>query len=156
MAFGPYFPANYQPYQTRTVEAIPVDNENAILGFPVAVGATVMFISKDDHFVAFKTNGMNGESAVTFYDRRPPAPAPEPFDPSLYVRRDELDKLLKGMRKDEMYEPLRPASDEPAADASAAPRRSGGYTTPARPQYPAGYDKPAADSIPFDADRAGY
>lgn len=114
MPYNPFFPVNYQPYQqqqyqqpqTRTVEAIPVDDENVVLSFPVAVGATVMMVAKDDRFVAFKSNGMNGESAISFYDRRPPAPAQEPFDPSLYVRRDELEKLLASMRKDETHEPI--------------------------------------------------
>lgn len=171
MAFNPWFPANYQPYQpqyqqqsvqTRAVEAIPVDDENAVVGFPVALGATALFISKNDRFVAFKSNNMNGESEVMFFDRRPPAPAPEPFDPSQYVRRDELDRILKSVRKDDMYEPIRqPAGraasspDEPAANASAAPRRSGGYTSPARPQYSARDDQPAADFEPPYADRAG-
>ena len=108
MPYNPYFPVNYQPYQqqpqTRSVEAIPVDNEDVVLSFPVAVGATVMMVAKDDRFVAFKTNGMNGESSISFYDRRPPAPAQEPFDPSLYVRRDELEKLIASIRKEETHE----------------------------------------------------
>ena len=131
MPYNPFFPVNYQPYQqqqyqqpqTRTVEAIPVDDENVVLSFPVAVGATVMMVAKDDRFVAFKTNGMNGESSISFYDRRPPAPEPVPFDASQYVRRDELEKIIASMRrKDEMYEPVRPVAritDEPSANASA-------------------------------------
>ena len=128
MPYNPFFPVNYQPYQqyqqpqTRTVEAIPVDDEDVVLSFPVAVGATVMMVAKDDRFVAFKTNGMNGESAISFYDKRPPAPAQEPFDPSLYVRRDELERIIANMRKDGMYEPIRSAAritDEPTADARA-------------------------------------
>lgn len=151
MAFNPWFPANYQPYQpqyqqqsvqTRAVEAIPVDDENAVVGFPVALGATALFISKNDRFVAFKSNNMNGESEVMFFDRRPPAPAPEPFDPSLYVRRDELEKLLKNMRKDDMYEPIRPVrnTDEPAADASADKIQPRSGAPAERPQYPRRHD----------------
>lgn len=126
MPYNPFFPVNYQPYQqqpqTRSVEAIPVDSEDVVLSFPVAVGATVMMVAKDDRFVAFKTNGMNGESSISFYDRRPPAPEPVPFDASQYVRRDELEKIIANMRKDGMYEPIRPAAritDEPAANAAA-------------------------------------
>lgn len=111
MAYNPYFPQPYQPYQpqsvqTRAVEAIPVDDENAVVGFPVALGATALFISKNDRFVAFKSNNMNGESEVIFFDRRPPAPEPEPFDASLYVRKDELAAMLAGIRKEPENEPV--------------------------------------------------
>lgn len=104
MPYNPYFPAAYQQYQqmptqTRTVEAIPVDNEDAVVSFPVAVGATVMLVAKDDHFVAFKTNGMNGESTVSFYDKRPPAPPTPVFDPKAYVTRDELESRLAAILK---------------------------------------------------------
>lgn len=106
MAYNPYFPATYQPLypmpqlqqqaqtQSRMVEIVPVDSVEAAQSFPVAIGATQMMIAKDDSFVAFKTNGVNGQSSFTVYDRRPPAPPQEPFSLEEYVRKDELEKLL--------------------------------------------------------------
>ena len=107
MAYNPqvYFPQNYQPqypqYQPvqqqptgRMVEVIPVDNESVAVDFPVSVGSTVEFMAKDDSFVAFKTVEMNGQSSFAIYDLRPPAPPAPAFDPSAYVRRDEIDALV--------------------------------------------------------------
>jgi len=80
-----------QQTQTRTVEVVPVPNEQTVYDFPVAVGATQEFMATDDSFVAFKTNGVNGQSSVSFYDKRPPAPptpAPE------YMTRAEVEELI--------------------------------------------------------------
>ena len=108
MAYNPmnYLPQYQTPYYqqpvptTRAVEAIPVDNENQVLTWPVNVGATVLFMSKDDSFVAFKTNTMKGEDAPVFYDKRPPLPPQPAFDPSAYVTRDELEKRLMAFQKE--------------------------------------------------------
>lgn len=80
-----------QQTQTRTVEVVPVPNEQTVYEFPVAVGVTQEFMATDDSFVAFKTNGVNGQSSVSFYDKRPPAPpAPAPE----YMTRAEVEELI--------------------------------------------------------------
>ena len=100
-----YFPATYQPMypqpiypqmqqqpvQTRTVEVVPVPNEQAVLDFPVAVGVTQEFMATDDSFVAFKTNSANGQISTSFYDHRPPVPkAPEPE----YMTRADVEAMI--------------------------------------------------------------
>lgn len=72
-----------QQQQSRMVEVIPVANENAVVDFPVPVGVTQEFVAQDDSFVAFKSNGVNGQSDVVYYDKRPPAPPAPAFDPAV-------------------------------------------------------------------------
>ena len=80
--------------QTRMVEVIPVANESAVVDFPVPVGVTQEFVAQDDSFVAFKSNGVNGQSGIVYYDKRPPAPPTPVFDPSVFVRRDEIEDMV--------------------------------------------------------------
>lgn len=80
--------------QSRMVEVIPVANESAVVDFPVPVGVTQEFMAQDDSFVAFKSNGVNGQSGIVYYDRRPPAPPAPTFDPAAFVRRDEIDGMI--------------------------------------------------------------
>lgn len=80
--------------QSRMVEVIPVANESAVVDFPVPVGVTQEFVAQDDSFVAFKSNGVNGQSDIIYYDRRPPAPPTPTFDPAAFVRRDEIDGMI--------------------------------------------------------------
>lgn len=86
-------PAQHQQ-QSRMVEVIPVANESAVVDFPVPVGVTQEFVAQDDSFVAFKSNGVNGQSGVIYYDRRPPAPPAPSFDPSVFVRKDEIEGMI--------------------------------------------------------------
>jgi len=110
MAYTNPFPVGYQPYnpyayqqyqqmqqptqQTRSVDVVAVGNEKAVEDFFVPVGVTQMFVATDDSFVAFKSNGANGQGGITYYDKRPPAPQEPTFDPSVYVRRDEIDGIV--------------------------------------------------------------
>lgn len=107
MAWNNGFPATYQQmympqyqqpvYQqpnTRTVEIVPVDNEDSAAGFPVGMGATQMMIAKDDSFVAVKSVSVNGQSDFVIYDKRPPAPPAPTFNPKEYVRKDEIETLV--------------------------------------------------------------
>lgn len=98
-AFGPYQVApqpmpQHTQQQSRMVEVIPVTNEAAIADFPVPVGVTQEFVAQDDSFVAFKSNSVNGQSGIVYYDKRPPAPPVPAFDPSVYVRKDEIGELI--------------------------------------------------------------
>ena len=84
----------YQQPNTRTVEIVPVDNEDSAAGFPVGMGATQMMIAKDDSFVAVKSVSVNGQSDFVIYDKRPPAPPAPTFNPQEYVRKDEVETLV--------------------------------------------------------------
>lgn len=128
MAYNPsmYFPQNYPMYQmpqmapqapqSRMVDIVPVDSVEAAETFPVAVGATQMMIAKDDSFIAVKINGVNGQSSFAVYDKRPPSPPAPVFDPSEYVRKDEVETLVsaalamhgnrKGRHEEDMNEHL--------------------------------------------------
>lgn len=87
-------PVPQHQQQSRMVEVIPVANEGAVVDFPVPVGVTQEFVAQDDSFVAFKSNGVNGQSDIVYYDRRPPAPPAPAFDPAAFVRRDEIDGMI--------------------------------------------------------------
>lgn len=106
------FPVGYQPaypqaqtyqqvYQqqqqqpvSRLVEVFPVDAEADAEKFPVGMGATGMMFARDDSFIAVKSVGVNGQVSCIFYDKRPPAPPVPAFNPSDYVRRDEVEMLV--------------------------------------------------------------
>lgn len=112
MAYNPYFPQPYQPYQPQTfaptirTEIIQVDNEEAAKAYPVGAGATQMMIARDDSAIFVKTALQNGQYSMEVFVKRPPAPEPEPFDPSQFVRRDELAAMLAGMRREPENEPV--------------------------------------------------
>ena len=105
MAYNPmnYFPATYQPMyqmpqiqqpmqpQGRMVDVVPIDSVESAESFPVPIGATQLMISKDDSFIAVKSNGVNGQSKFDVYDKRPPAPPMPKYNMADYVRRDEID-----------------------------------------------------------------
>lgn len=79
---------------TIHAEIVQIDGEAAIAQFPVNAGASQMMMAKDDSFIAVKSMLANGQYTVDFYDKRPPAPPEPTFDPSAYVRRDEIDGLV--------------------------------------------------------------
>lgn len=87
---------NAQPVQvnSRMVEIVPVDTEEAAAGWPVGVGSTQAMMAKDDSFIAFKSVAVNGQTEFVLYDKRPPKPPKPEFDPSQYVRRDEVETLI--------------------------------------------------------------
>ena len=104
MAYNPqmYFPNYYQQIpqpSSRMVEVVPVDSVESAAAFPVAVGATILMIAKDDSFIAVKVSGVNGQSSFEVYDRRPPAPPAPAFDPSEYVTREELESRLEALTR---------------------------------------------------------
>ena len=109
MAYNPYFPQPYQPQTfapTIRTEIIQVDNEEAAKAYPVGAGATQMMIARDDSAIYIKSALQNGQYSMEVFVKRPPAPEPEPFDPSLYVRRDELAAMLAGIRREPENEPV--------------------------------------------------
>ena len=114
MAYNPqlYFPQNYQPMyqpqipqmpqitqpqqaqQTKYVEVVPVDNIAEAETCPMAAGSSFLFFARDDSFIAVKSVGVNGQQSFSVFDKRPPAPAAPPFDPSAYVTMEELETRL--------------------------------------------------------------
>ena len=117
MAIWNGYPATYQPmypqYQqpmagtqmpqpaqqmftppTIRAEIVQVDGEEAAKAYPVGAGATQMLMAKDDSAIYIKTSLPNGQSNLVIYEKRPPAPPSPVFDPSLYVRRDEVETLI--------------------------------------------------------------
>lgn len=121
MAYNNGFPVNYpqfypqyqQPYQmpqyqqpmqqtqqqpsSRMTEVFPAASEKAVLEFPVTAGTTQMFVATDDSFIAIKEASVTGQVTVQFYDKRPPAPPEKPFDPAVFVTRDELEQRLAAL-----------------------------------------------------------
>lgn len=124
MAYGNFFPASYQqsffgppvpfypqqqaqqaqnPPQTQAAqmmtpptiraEIVQVDNEEAAERFPVGIGSSQMMIAKDDSAIFVKTASANGYTLDVF-EKRPPAPPAPVFDPSAFVRRDEINELI--------------------------------------------------------------
>lgn len=97
-----YQPQMYQAQQTQQMmtpptiraEIVQVDGEEAAAVYPVGAGATQMLMAKDDSAIFIKTALPNGQSNLVVYEKRPPAPPAPVFDPSLYVRRDEVEMLV--------------------------------------------------------------
>lgn len=99
---------NYAAQQARYVEVIPVDSEEEVERAAVAVGGTGLFAARNNRFLAVKSVELNGEPTTDYYDLRPPAPKPKPFDPKEYIRRDEIMDILADIlnRKEEAHEPV--------------------------------------------------
>ena len=80
---------------TIRAEIVQVDGEDAAKSFPVGAGASQMMIARDDSAIFVKTAMANGQTTLDVYVKRPPAPPAPVFDPADYVRRDELEALIK-------------------------------------------------------------
>ena len=100
----PYLMPQYQqPMQqvqqpaSRMTEVFPAASEKAVLEFPVTAGTTQMFVATDDSFIAIKEASVTGQVTVQFYDKRPPAPPEKPFDPAVFVTREELEQRLAAL-----------------------------------------------------------
>lgn len=119
MPYNPamYFPQTYQPqmYQplqnmqqavfqngnnqsmtppTIHAEIVQVDNEDAVDRFPLAAGASQMFMTRDDAHIIIKTMYQNGQYNKDCFDKRPPAPVEPPFDPAAYVTKEEFESRI--------------------------------------------------------------
>ena len=88
-----------QPAQDMTptirTDIKQVDSIEAISKCPPAPGTTGAYMTKDDKIIVFRSMYANGEYTDKIYDVRPPAPPAPKFDPAEYVRRDEVEKLVK-------------------------------------------------------------
>jgi len=72
-----------------------VDSIEAISKNPPAPGTTGAYMTKDEKMIIFRSMYANGEYSDKIYDERPPAPPAPKFDPAEYVRRDEIQALVK-------------------------------------------------------------
>lgn len=91
---------NQQPVQqdmtpTIRTEMKQVESIEAISKCPPAPGTTGAYMTKDEKMIIFRSMYANGEYTDKIYDERPPAPPAPKFDPSEYVRRDEIQALVK-------------------------------------------------------------
>ena len=104
-----YFPTGYQPYvpypqyqsytqqpqqytpPTIRAEIIQVGDEQEVQNYPLAAGATQMFMSKDDKCIFIKTAYANSPAQIVRYTKGEPEPPVE------YVTREELDRRLNGI-----------------------------------------------------------
>ena len=88
-----------QPAQDMTptirTDIKQVDSIEAISKTPPAPGTTGAYMTKDEKMIVFRSMYANGEYSDRIYDERPPAPPAPKFDPSEYVRRDEIQALVK-------------------------------------------------------------
>jgi hypothetical protein len=79
---------------TIRAEIIQIEDEAAVNRFPVAGGASQMFMTRAEDKIIIKTMGQDGPLPLIVYEKRPPAPPAPKFDPSEYVRRDEVETLV--------------------------------------------------------------
>lgn len=79
---------------TIRAEIIQIEDEAAVDRFPLAAGASQMFMTRAEDKIIIKTMGQDGALPLVIYDKRPPAPPAPKFDPAEYMRRDEADKLI--------------------------------------------------------------
>lgn len=109
MAYN-YFPASYptynpylsqpqqyqQPQQQYTpptihAEIVQVNGEQEVKDYPLAAGATQMFMSKDDSCIFIKTAYANSPAQITTYCKTEPVVEPQPD----YITREEFEKRLE-------------------------------------------------------------
>lgn len=107
-AYPTYFPGqNYAPQNygqatqgqsmtppTIHAEIIQVDDESVVDRFPMSAGNSQMFITKDESSIIIKTMFQNGQFNKDYFDKRPPAPQKPEFDPTAYVRKDEINDFI--------------------------------------------------------------
>lgn len=87
-------PAPVMTPPTIRAEIIQIEDEAAVDRFPLAAGASQMFMTRAEDKIIIKTMGQDGALPLVIYDKRPPAPPAPKFDPAEYMRRDEADKLI--------------------------------------------------------------
>lgn len=80
---------------TISMQMKQVDSIDAIDRLPLAAGTTGAYMTKDEKNIVFREMFANGEHKDSIYDLRPPAPPAPKFDPAEYVRKDEMDQLVK-------------------------------------------------------------
>lgn len=90
-------PAQMMTPPTIRAEIIQIEDEAAVDRFPLAAGASQMFMTRAEDKIIIKTMGQDGSLPLVIYDKRPPAPPAPVFDPGEYVRKDEFDERLNAI-----------------------------------------------------------
>lgn len=80
-------------YPTIHADIVQTDDSGVIERWPVSQDKPQMFIDHAETVITVKSVSGNGVT-LDYYDKRPPAPSTPPFNPSEYVRRDELPELI--------------------------------------------------------------
>ena len=89
-------PVNQQDMTpTIRTEIKQVDSLDAIDRVPMAGGTSQMFMTKDESTIIIRSMLANGQHSDEIYDKRPPAPPAPKFNPAEYVRRDEVDTIIR-------------------------------------------------------------
>ena len=87
-------PAPMMTPPTIRAEIIQIEDEAAVDRFPLAAGASQMFMTRAEDKIIIKTMGQDGALPLVIYDKRPPEPPAPKFDPAQFLRRDEVDKII--------------------------------------------------------------
>lgn len=102
MAYNPYFPQTYQPYQPQVMtpptiraDIVQVENEQAAENYPLSSGSQMM-ISRDESAIFVKSITPTGVRLDVFV-KRPPTPQKPSFDPAAYVTKDELEARVAAL-----------------------------------------------------------
>ena len=116
-------PAQMMTPPTIRAEIIQIDDdgwEDYVDHFPVAGGASQMFMTRSEGKIIIKSTGQTGPLPLIIYDKRPPAPPAPVFDPGEFVRKDEFNERLNAIL--DALEANQ--KEEPAQTAQNAPRRA--------------------------------
>lgn len=92
----PQQPAQQQRLTPPTIHAdiIQIGTLDEMSQYPIAPGASQMFITKDEKTIAVRSMYANNQHSDDIYDKRPPAPPAPTLNPADYVRKDELEALI--------------------------------------------------------------
>lgn len=104
---------------TIRAEIIQIEDEAAVDRFPLAAGASQMFMTRAEDKIIIKTMGQDGALPLVIYDKRPPAPPAPKFDPGEFVRKDEFNERLNAIL--DALEANQ--KEQPAQTAQKAPQR---------------------------------
>lgn len=105
---------------TIRADIIQIEDEAAVDRFPVAAGASQMFMTRAEDKIIIKTMGQDGALPLVIYDKRPPAPPAPKFDPREFVRKDEFNERLNAIL--DVLEANQ--KEQPTQAAQNAPRRA--------------------------------
>lgn len=105
---------------TIRAEIIQIEDEAAVDRFPLAAGASQMFMTRAEDKIIIKTMGQDGALPLVIYDKRPPAPPAPKFDPREFVRKDEFNERLNAIL--DVLEANQ--KEQPNQAAQNAPRRA--------------------------------
>lgn len=90
-------PAPMMTPPTIRAEIIQIDDdgwEDYVEHFPVAGGASQMFMTRSEGKIIIKSTGQTGPLPLIIYDKRPPEPPAPKFDPAEYMRKDDAQKMI--------------------------------------------------------------